>query len=161
MWLGLTQPTGSWVGQTDTVQFPLALTSLSLSPLLRPWSPPPPPEDFGHLRWFPLPSFEANDRLHADYLSSNWIQNPAPVRGDPLPGVIRVSATRPSLSLTTAALARSCVLSCCDAAGGRAGAGRSSRGGVAPPCRRCCHQWSLPQVAPGWPCEHCLAMPAR
>jgi hypothetical protein len=28
MWLGLTQPTGSWVGQTDPVQFPLALSSL-------------------------------------------------------------------------------------------------------------------------------------
>jgi hypothetical protein len=46
--------------------------------------------------------------------------------------VIRVSATWPSLSLATAALARSGVVGCYDAAGGQAGAGRSSPGGVAP-----------------------------
>jgi hypothetical protein len=46
--------------------------------------------------------------------------------------VIRVSATWPSLSLATAALVHSGGLSCYDAAGGRAGVGRSSLGGVAP-----------------------------
>jgi hypothetical protein len=131
IWLGLTQPNGYWVGQTNPVR-PLALTSLYPKPLLQPRSPPMPPEESGPLRWFPPPSFEANDCLHAACLSTKWIWNPSPVRGDPLIFPTRVPASWPSLSLATAALARSGVVSCCDAAGRRVGVGRAAQVGLLP-----------------------------
>jgi hypothetical protein len=64
--------------------------------------------------------------------ASNWIHKKPPLRGDPLLFPTRVSAPRPSLGLATAALARSSVVSYCDAAGGRPGAGQSILGGAAP-----------------------------
>jgi hypothetical protein len=55
-----------------------------------------------------------------------------PLRGDPLLFPTRVLAPQSSLGLATMALAHFGVVSCCDAATGRVGAGRSIPGGAAP-----------------------------
>jgi hypothetical protein len=99
---------------------PLALSLSTLSLLLRPWSPPPL-EDSSLLRWFPPPSTEAYDRLHAVYLSSKWIRNPSLVQGDPLPLLIRIPQPQspPSSPSTTASWA-GVEGRCCGGCGGRA-----------------------------------------
>jgi hypothetical protein len=163
MWLGLTQPTGSWVGQTDPVQFPLALSSLFLTRALS-------CDPNRHRRRLPI--LAASDDLRRRHLG----QSTRPTVLYLLHQVDLADALsqRRSFALPGSRSASSDHLRSCCYGGDPHGACAVVSVGlvvterhrwkhprwVLPVLRRR-HGWSPPQAAPGWPREHCLAMPTQ